>query len=374
VKFFVIAGEASGDMHGANLIHAIKQLAPNATFQGFGGERMKNEGVKILRSLDKLNFMGFLEVVKNLGSVRENFKVCKKAMTENPPDSIILIDYPGFNLRMAKWAKQRGIRVFYYISPQVWAWKENRVEKMKKHIDRLMVILPFEKKFFAQRGMDVDFVGHPLIDEILKKNSKFENGNSKGKKKIIALLPGSRKQEIKHILPEMLKVQKHFSDHQFIIGKAPGMDISFYQNEFDLGNATVSNEGTYRLLAHSKAALVTSGTATLETGLLKVPQIVCYKASGISVQIARRIIKVPYISLVNLILNRPVVKELIQQELNTKTLTFELNRLLKDENAIKTIQEDYNQLWNKLGSGGASERAAKLIVEDIPESNSFSVF
>ena len=361
MKFFVIAGEASGDMHGANLIIEIKRLSPKATFEGFGGEQMKNEGVKILRSLDKLNFMGFLEVVKNLGSVLENFKVCKKAMTEHPPDAIILIDYPGFNLRMAKWAKQHNIRVFYYISPQVWAWKENRVEKMKKHIDRLMVILPFEKSFFAQRGMDVDFVGHPLIDEIEKRN---QNSDVR-KENIITLLPGSRKQEIKHVLPEMLKVQAHFPDYHFIIGKAPGMGISFYQSEFNLGKAKVSDEGTYRLLSRSKAALVTSGTATLETALLRVPQVVCYKSGGLSVRIARALIKVPYISLVNLILDRAAVKELIQEELNTEIIRTELNRLLKDENVIKTIQEDYNQLWDKLGSGGASERAAKLIVADF---------
>lgn len=365
MRFFVIAGEASGDMHGANLIHAIKRISPKASFEGFGGKRMESEGVKILRPLDKLNFMGFLEVVKNLWAVRENFKVCKKAMTENPPDAIILIDYPGFNLPMAKWAKGRGIRVFYYISPQVWAWKENRVEKMKKYIDRLMVILPFEKAFFQKHDMDVDFVGHPLIDEILKRNQKFEIRNSKGKENIIALLPGSRKAEIKHMLPEMLKVQKQFPNYHFIIGKAQGMGISFYKSEFNLGDARVSDDGTYRLLSRSKAALVTSGTATLETALLRVPQIVCYKSGGLSVRIAKQIIKVPYISLVNLILDRPSVRELVQQDLNSENITSELNRLLKDENVINTIQEDYNELWNKLGSGGASERAAKLIVEDL---------
>lgn len=361
MKFFVIAGEASGDMHGANLVKAIKFLAPNAQFEGFGGERLEAEGMKVLRPLDKLNFMGFLEVVQNLGTVRENFKVCKKALTENKPDAIILIDYPGFNLRMAKWAKQRGIKVFYYISPQVWAWKENRVKQMKKNINRLMVILPFEKEFFAKRGMEVDFVGHPLIDEIeaRRQTSGIRREN------VIALLPGSREQEIKHILPEMLAVMEHFPDYHFMIGKAPGRTAAFYQFRFNLGNAKVFEDGTYKLLARSKAALVASGTATLETGLLKVPQIVCYKASGISVRIARSLIKVPYISLVNLILDKPAVKELIQSELNTDAIVAELKRLLKDEKAQETMQKDYANLWNALGGGGASEAAAKLIVSDL---------
>lgn len=361
MKFFVIAGEASGDMHGANLVKAMKQIAPNAQFEGFGGQRLEAEGMTVLRPLDKLNFMGFLEVVQNLGTVLENFKICKKALTQNKPDAIILIDYPGFNLRMAKWAKQRGIKVFYYISPQVWAWKESRVKQMKKNIDRLMVILPFEKEFFAKRGMAVDFVGHPLIDEIEKRRqiSDIRREN------VIALLPGSREQEIKHILPEMLAVMEHFPDYHFMIGKAPGRTAAFYQSRFNLGNAKVFEDGTYKLLARSKAALVASGTATLETGLLKVPQIVCYKASGISVRIARSLIKVPYISLVNLILDKPAVKELIQSELNTDAIVAELKRLLNDEKAQAAMQKDYDDLWNALGSGGASERAAKLIVNDL---------
>lgn len=361
MKLFVIAGEASGDMHGANLLRAIRSLAHNTTFEGFGGERMKAEGMKILRPLDKLSFMGFVEIVQNLGTVRENFRICKKALTENQPDAIILIDYPGFNLRMAKWAKERGIRVFYYISPQVWAWKENRVKKMKKYIDRLMVILPFEKEFFAKHGMEVDFVGHPLIDEIEARNQR----SNIRKENVIALLPGSREQEIKHILPEMLKLQERFPDYHFMIGKAPGRTAAFYRSRFHLGKVDVFEDGTYKLLSRAKASLVASGTATLETGLLKVPQIVCYKASGISVQIARSLIKVPYISLVNLILDKPAVKELIQQELNTENLTKELNRLLNDEKAKTQLQEDYDNLWKALGGGGASEKAAKLIVDDL---------
>ena len=361
MKFFVIAGEASGDMHGANLVKAISAQNPAAKFEGFGGEHLKDAGVKILRSLDKLNFMGFVEVVKNYPTIRENFKICKQAIEANKPDAIILIDYPGFNLRMAKWCKQRGIRVFFYISPQVWAWKESRVKQMKKNIDRLMVILPFEKEFFAKHGMDVDFVGHPLIDEIEKRrqlsNIKKEN--------VITLLPGSREQEIKHILPEMLKIQNQFPDYHFIIGKAPGRTKAFYQTRFNLGNAIVSEEGTYKLLSRSKAALVGSGTATLETALLKVPQVVCYKANGISVRIARTLIKVPYISLVNLILDKPALTELIQAELNSNSIVSELKALLENSDAKEQMQKDYTELWDKLGNGGASERAAKLIVADL---------
>lgn len=361
MKFFVIAGEASGDMHGANLLHEIRKLAPNSSFEGFGGKRLEEAGMKVLRDMDKLNFMGFVEVVKNLGTIRENFKICKKAIEDNRPDALILIDYPGFNLRMAKWAKKQGLKVFYYISPQVWAWKESRVKQMKKNIDRLMVILPFEKEFFAKHGMEVDFVGHPLIDEIEKRNLDSDTR----KENVIALLPGSRMQEIRHILPEMLNIQKQFPDYHFLIGKAPGMTEAFYKTQFNLGNAKVVDDGTYKLLSRAKAALVGSGTATLETALLKVPQVVCYKANGLSVRIARSLIKVPYISLVNLILDRPAVKELIQKELNSNSIVSELKGLLKDGESRSKMLDDYAELWDKLGSGGASERAAKLIVDDL---------
>jgi lipid-A-disaccharide synthase len=305
--------------------------------------------------------MGFVEVVKNYPTIRENFKICKKAIEENKPDALILIDYPGFNLRIAKWAKKRGIRVLFYISPQVWAWKENRVKQMKKNIDRLMVILPFEKEFFAKHGMDVDFVGHPLIDEIEKRQ---EQATTK-KENIIALLPGSRKQEILHNLHQMVRVQNEFPDYQFVVGKAPGFDVSFYRETFALDRAIVSSEGTYSLLVRSKAALVGSGTATLETALMKVPQVVCYKGNKLSVAIARKLINVPYISLVNLILNRPAVKELIQGELNPTTIVSELKKVLEEGEARNKMHSDYDELWDKLGSGGASERAAKLIVSDL---------
>jgi lipid-A-disaccharide synthase len=305
--------------------------------------------------------MGFVEVVKNYPTIRENFKICKQHLEGNKPDALILIDYPGFNLRIAKWAKKRGIKVFYYISPQVWAWKESRVKQMKKNIDRLMVILPFEKEFFAKHGMDVDFVGHPLIDEIEKRQQQA----SAKKENIIALLPGSRKQEILHNLHQMVRVQDAFPDYQFIVGRAPGFDVSFYRDTFALDRAILSSEGTYSLLARSKAALVGSGTATLETALMKVPQVVCYKGNKVSVAIARKLINVPYISLVNLILDRPAVKELIQGELNPKMIVSELKKALEEGEVRDNVLAAYDELWSKLGSGGASARAAQLIVSDL---------
>lgn len=363
MKFFVIAGEASGDMHGANLVKEIKALNPNATFEGFGGKRLEAEGMKLIRPMDKLNFMGFVEVVKNYPTIRENFKICKKHLSENMPDGIILIDYPGFNLRIARWAKKQGIRVFYYISPQVWAWKENRIKQMKKNIDRLMVILPFEKEFFAKHKMNVDFVGHPLIDKIETRNQSQPTV----KQKVIALLPGSREQEIRYNLLEMLKVQKHFPDYQFVIGRAPGFSVEFYRHIFRMEDAIVSSEGTFSLLSRSSAALVGSGTATLETALLKVPQVVCYKGNRLSVAIARALIKVPYISLVNLILDKPAVKELIQDELNEQSIVTELKKILGEKEAKSELDKAYDNLWNKLGGAGASSKAAKLIVNDLPK-------
>lgn len=363
MKIFIIAGEASGDMHGANLVSEIKKLSPEIHFEGFGGKRIEAEGVKIIRSLDKLNFMGFVEVVKNYSTISENFKICKKHLEETKPDAIILIDYPGFNLRIARWAKKRGIRVFYYISPQVWAWKESRVKQMKKNIDRLMVILPFEKEFFKKHGLEVDFVGHPLIDEIEARRQ----GSEAKKEKIIALLPGSREMEIRYNLLEMLKVQKHFPDYQFVIGRAPGFKVEFYRHIFHMENAIVSSEGTFNLLSRSTAALVGSGTATLETALLQVPQVVCYKGNRVSVAIARALIKVPYISLVNLILDKPAVKELIQDELNEQTIVTELKKVLEDAETKQELESNYQELWGKLGGAGASVNAAKLIVKDLTE-------
>ncbi len=356
MRLFVVAGEASGDLHGANLLRAITALEPACVFEGFGGERMAAAGLHVLRGLDHLAFMGFTEVVKNLPTVIRNFSIAKQAMTERRPDALLLIDYPGFNLRLAKWAKKQGVPVLYYIAPQVWAWKESRITGMKQNIDRLMVILPFEKEYFAKHGMEVDFVGHPLLDEIGNQKSEIKN------QKVIALLPGSREQEVKKMLPAMLAVRAQFPGYRFVIGKAPGLSEDFYRKLISGNDAEIFTEGTQALLRMADAALVTSGTATLETALLGVPQLVCYRGSTISVMLARRLIKVPYIALVNLILGREAVKELIQDDLNPENLAHQLRTLLGAANTSAQIQ---SELFAVLGGAGASERAARIVVRRL---------
>lgn len=356
MRLFVVAGEASGDLHGANLLRAITALRPDCIFEGFGGERMAAAGMRILRGLDHLAFMGFIEVVRNLPTVMRNFSIAKKAMTQNRPDALLLIDYPGFNLRLAKWAKMQGIPVIYYIAPQVWAWKESRIRGMRRNIDRLLVILPFEKEYFAKHGMEVDFVGHPLLDEIRNQRSEIRN------QKVIALLPGSREQEVKTMLPAMLEVREQFPEYRFVIGKAPGLDENLYRKLISSENAEIFSGGTQALLGMADAALVTSGTATLETALMDVPQLVCYRGNRLSVLLARRLIKVPYIALVNLILGREAVKELIQDDVNPDNLTEQLRSLLSLPQASHGIQ---SELLAMLGGTGASERAAQIVVNHV---------
>ncbi len=353
MRLFVVAGEASGDLHGANLLRAIKAINPKCEFEGFGGERMAAEGMTVLRGLDHLAFMGFVEVVRNLGTVMRNFSIAKQAMKERRPDALLLIDYPGFNLRLAKWAKLRGIPVIYYIAPQVWAWKESRVKAMKVNIDRLLVILPFEQEYFASHGMEAHFVGHPLLDEIRVQPSESSE------RKVIALLPGSRTQEVKRMLPAMLAIRDRLPEYRFLIGKAPGLYERLYTDIIGHSDAGLFTQGTQALLAMSDAALVTSGTATLETALAGVPQLVCYRGNAFSVLLARRLIKVPYIALVNLILNREAVRELIQDDLEPDNLAAELSKLLRQRHQALDIQRE---VIGKLGGAGASARAAEIIV------------
>lgn len=370
-KYYIIAGEASGDLHGGNLIQAVKQQDPTADIRCWGGDKMQAAGGVLVKHYRDLAFMGFIEVVKNLGTILKNLKFCKQDILEFKPDVLVLIDYPGFNLRIAKWAKEQQIKVVYYISPQVWAWKENRVKMMKQCINEMIVILPFEKAYFKDKwNWDVTYVGHPLIEEIAKKRTLGSDlvitdaaGNENGKP-VIALLPGSRKQEIEKKLPVMLEVSKAFPAYQFVVAQAPSLDSSFYHTYTQrYPNVSIVNNRTYDLLMQSKAALVTSGTATLETALFGVPEVVCYKGSEISYQIARRVISIKYISLVNLIMDKEVVKELIQQEMNVTNLTRELNRLLNDEGAQQQISKDYTQLQNILSAGGnASVKAAEIII------------
>ncbi len=364
MRYYIIAGEASGDLHGSNLIKEIRKLDTGAVIRCWGGDRMQQAGGELVKHYRDLAFMGFIEVVMNLGTILKNLKFCKEDIAQFKPDTLILIDYPGFNLRIAEWARQQGIRVIYYISPQVWAWKENRVPKMKKSIDKMLVILPFEKEYYKKKwDWEVEYVGHPLV-EVIAGFGFGVSGLELGSKPVVALLPGSRKQEILKKLPVMLETSKYFPDYQFVVAKAPGQEESFYTELLkpDPDVKSVSDQ-TYALLSMSSAALVTSGTATLETALFGVPEVVCYKGSNISYQIAKRLIKVKYISLVNLIMDKLVVKELIQNDLTVENVRKELNALLNDEAKKKQLQADYAALRDLLGQGGhASAKAAKSII------------
>lgn len=370
MKYYIISGEASGDLHGSNLIREIRNLDPVADFRCWGGDLMQQAGATLVKHYRDLAFMGFIEVVKNIGTIFRNLKLCKQDVAGYRPDAVILIDYPGFNLRIASWAKQQGITVIYYISPQVWAWKESRVKQIRKNVDKMLVILPFEQDFYSRWKYEVEYVGHPLaevVDTAQLEASPLPDtiGSPLNEHNIVALLPGSREQEVAKKLPVMLEVTRQFPDYRFIIAKAPSLDDGFY----DLFTApyqhirSIRNK-TYELLQHSRAALVTSGTATLETALFGVPQVVCYKGSNVSYQIAKRLIKVKFISLVNLIMDKEVVKELIQDEMNAANLKKELDRILNDQQAIAAIKKDYTQLKTLLAQGGkASGKAAKSIVQ-----------
>jgi lipid-A-disaccharide synthase len=368
MKYYIIAGEASGDLHGSNLIKALLKQDSNATIKCWGGDLMQQAGGTLVKHYKELAFMGFAEVVKNIPTIFKNIAFCKKNIEEFKPDVLIFIDYSGFNLRIAKWAKQKGIRTNYYISPQVWASRSSRVENIKRDIDMMNVILPFEKEFYAKHNFDVNFVGHPLIDAIADRQQvgeiAFRKEYNLGDKKIIALLPGSRKQEIIKMLSVMLSVVDDFKDYQFVIAGAPSQDYQFYEQFIKTDNVRFITNKTYDLLSISFAALVTSGTATLETALFKVPQVVCYKGSTISYQIAKRIITLKFISLVNLIMDKEVVTELIQNEFNSKRLTKELTNILDDSHR-ENVFLDYYKLEQILGGKGASEKSAKLIFEGI---------
>ncbi|MET0637103.1 MAG: lipid-A-disaccharide synthase [Chitinophagaceae bacterium] len=366
MRYYLIAGEASGDLHGGNLIREIRKLDPSAEMRCWGGDKMQTAGAVLVKHYRDLAFMGFTEVVMNLRTIFRNLAFCKQDILAYNPDTLVLIDYPGFNLRIAKWAKERGMRVIFYISPQVWAWKEGRVRTMKQTIDKMLVILPFEKDYYHNKwNWEVEYVGHPLvevIDEAMKQNVAPISTRD-----IIALLPGSRKQEILKKLPVMLQVSKLFPNHQFVVAKAPGVEESFYDELLKpYDNVSYVSNQTYALLKQAKAALVTSGTATLETALFRVPEVVCYKGSSISYQIAKRVIRVKYISLVNLIMDRLVVKELIQDHLTVDNLQKELELLLYNRDHQEQLQRDYEELHRILSEGGnASHKAAESIVEFI---------
>lgn len=369
-KIFVISGEASGDLHGSNLVKELLKQS-DLEIHGWGGDLMGQAGVKILKHYKELAFMGFWEVITNIRTITKNFKLCKSQIDDFKPDAVVFIDYPGFNLRMAKYCKQKGIKTLYYISPQVWAWKRNRVKKIKEFVDKMYVILPFEKPFYDKFNYSVEFVGHPLIDAIESFKIKAKTQESfvsehdlNPNKPIIALLPGSRNQEIKIKLPLMLSVVNDYPDYQFVIAGAPSKEAEFYDEFLQGSNIKLVVNDTYNLLNNAHAALVTSGTATLETALFKVPQVVCYKGSSLSYHIAKRVIKVNYISLVNLIEDKEVVKELIQGELNKDNIKIELNRILVGEHR-KNVLKNYEKLINHCGGSGASENMARLILSEI---------
>lgn len=368
MKYYIIAGEASGDLHGANLMKAIKQEDAYAEFRFWGGDLMEAQGGKQVMHYKERSFMGFLEVILNIGTALKNIKRCKEDIEKYRPDALIFIDYSGFNLRIAEWAKQQGLKTHYYITPQVWASREGRVKAIKRDIDHMYVILPFVKDYYSNKHqLQVNFVGHPLIDAISDREpldkDKFISEHGLDERPIVLLLPGSRKQEIKKMLSVMLSVVKDYPAYQFVIGGAPSQDEEFYKKIIKDTDVHLISNKTYDLLSVAHAALVTSGTATLETALFKVPQVVCYKASWISYQIARRIITLDYISLVNLIMDKEIVTELIQNDLNAKRLRKELGIIL-DADKRQSIIANYNGLIMKLGGKGASLTTAKLIIKN----------
>jgi lipid-A-disaccharide synthase len=367
-KFYIIAGEPSGDLHASNLMQAILDERSNTDFRFWGGEKMNAIQKGMAKHIKDLAFMGFLEVVLNLRTILRNISFCKKDILAYQPDALILVDYPGFNLRIAKWAKKHDIKVYYYISPQIWAWKQNRVYKIKELVDKMYVILPFEKDFYKRFDFDVEYVGHPLLDEIAKfdfsdSRLSFLDRNQLDNRAIIAVLPGSRKQEVSVKLPIMLAAVKGYVNHQIIVAGAPTLSKEFYAS-IDDSVSVIFNE-TYEIMANARAAIVTSGTATLEAALFKVPEVICYKGSNISYSIAKRLIKVKYISLVNLILDQEVVKELIQHECTSENIQLELDKIINDENYRQMLIDKYNELEEMLGGGGASKKVAQSLFKTL---------
>jgi lipid-A-disaccharide synthase len=371
MRYFIIAGEQSGDLHGSNLIKGLLNSDPGAEIACWGGDMMQAAGANLLMHYRKSAFMGFLEVARNISRILKNISLCKEHILNYAPDVIILIDYPGFNLQIAEFAKKQGIKVFYYISPKIWAWKEKRVEKIKKYVDRMFIIFPFEVEFYKKHKIAVEYYGNPLVDEIdrqvkeMPERSDLHAFLETGGKPVIALLAGSRRHEVKYILPEMLKVVGHLPEYQFVLAGVRNIPDDFYKKI--LGNSCVKliKEKTYEILYSSEAALVASGTATLETALIGTPQIVCYKGDFISMVIAALLVKVKFISLVNLVMDKEVVRELIQYDLTEKNILSELRAVLHNGGKRTSMLSDYKILKEKLGEAGASERIASEMVRQL---------
>jgi lipid-A-disaccharide synthase len=364
-KYYLIAGERSGDLHGSNLIKALKKLGPDAKFRGWGGDMMEDAGMELVTHYNRMAFMGIWEVIQNLGTIRKLLRYCKKDLVENQPDVLILIDYPGFNLRMAKFAHDQGVRVFYYISPKVWAWNTKRAHKIRKYVDRLFSILPFEKDFFRKYNVKVDYVGNPLMDAKYNfiPNPDFRDIHGLSEKPILAILPGSRKQEISNMLDEMIRIAPDYPDYQFVVAAIRNLDPSFYQKALDDPLINLVYDETYDLLNVSQAAMVASGTATLETALFNVPQVVCYRMNPISFAIGKLLVKVKYISLVNLIAGKEVVRELIQGEFNTQRLKEELDLIIEESPERQRMLDEYGKIGELLKKDSPSEKAASLMIQ-----------
>lgn len=375
MKYFIIAGEASGDLHGSNLMKQIQQLDPQAQFLGFGGDRMISNGLTAIKHIKDLAFMGFIEVVKNLSTIKKNLRLCESEIIKFQPDAVIFIDYPGFNLRIAKAIRELKARKFYYISPTVWAWKKSRIQIIRNYIDKLYVILPFEKDFYLENNYNAEFLGHPLLDAIsvkkkAKTSKKFIENNKLSEKPIVALLPGSRHQELSKMLPVMLQVAERFSDYQYVIAGAPGLQHDDYRRYLANSDIQLVFDQTYTLLENSLAAIVTSGTATLETAIYGVPELVCYKTSKINFLIAKALVNVKYISLVNLIMDQEIVREFIQTDCTVDNLSRELEKLLFDELYRKEMKVHFGDLYKRLGGPGTSGRIAASILNSLQKVSS----
>ena len=364
-KIYIISGEASGDLHAANLAAELKKQNNSLEFRAWGGDRLRNEGIIIDKDIKELAFMGFLEVFLNIRTIFKNIRSCKENLLNFKPDLLILVDYPGFNLRIAKWAKSQNIPVYYYISPQIWAWKESRIHLIKKTVEKMYCILPFEKDFYLKHSLNVSYLGHPLLDEVNK--FKMLNDNSlelENKRPILAILPGSRKQEIERKLPLMIAASSQFPEYTVIVACAPNLDLAYYE-KFKTQEVLFVKNQTYNLLQNAEIAIVTSGTATLEAALFKVPQVVCYKSSFISFWIAKKLIKIKFISLVNLVANKEIVRELIQKDCTATKIAGELIKIKKGENKAIQMNKDYNDLIELLGNEGASSRVAEDMLKNL---------
>lgn len=374
MKYFIIAGEASGDLHGSNLIRGIKSVDPGSEIRCWGGEMMQQAGALLLKHYKESAVMGFVEVLMKSGTIIKNLRRCKRDILEYRPDLIVLIDYPGFNMKIAEFAHKNSIPLFYYIAPKVWAWKEGRIKRLKKYVERLFIIFPFEIEYFRSHGIEAIYNGNPLLDSIA--NYKYAGESREEfckrhsldeKKEIVALLAGSRKNEIKYLLPKMAELSKEYDSYLFLLAAAPSTDIRLYNDIIAAhggANITIIRDETYSVLRHAKGAIISSGTASLEAALIGTPQIVCYGGNEISYLIARAVVKLKYISLANLILDKPIFKELIQHDCTVKNMERELERILTDKACIEAMKGDYARVREILGGEGASVKVAQSMVQE----------